>query len=368
MSASLSGPRSMLTVAGHHVVSSVGLDAGLTCAAIRAGVARFAEHPFFHPRPPEPETGEPVSPLIAAFAPLPGLDPETSGVERMLELARAALEGLMREVGLMRRQLARTALLIALPTQDDVVARWDLRENFAAALLARAGLAGLAEVLIDQSGHTGALALTLPAGQLLQSGRVDHCVVLAVDSLLSLDRLAALDAVYRLKSLRGVDGIIPGEAAVALLLERADSPAGRRALARLGPLQAAVESQPFTSVAASTGVALSAVLRSACAEAPPLPVSWLLADLNGESYRAHEWGLARARLGSQLRQPLRLVHPADCLGEVGAAIGGVLLSCAIEGFARGRAPDTRAVLFAGADDGARVAMTVHPPDASPLTT
>jgi 3-oxoacyl-[acyl-carrier-protein] synthase-1 len=64
------------------------------------------------------------------------------------------------------------------------------------------------------------------------------------------------------------------------------------------------------------------------------------------------------RLHDQLGGVKHLLHPADCLGDVGAATGGVLLGLAARAFERGYALASRALLFVASDDGARAALTI----------
>jgi hypothetical protein len=69
-------------------------------------------------------------------------------------------------------------------------------------------------------------------------------------------------------------------------------------------------------------------------------------------------GLVRVRLTQQLQGLRRLWHPADCLGDVGAATGGVLMAVLGRSFQRGYAPADRALLWAGNDEGQRTALVL----------
>ena len=156
-----------------------------------------------------------------------------------------------------------------------------------------------------------------------------------------------------MKSERGVDGFVPGEAASVVLLE-----SERRARARSATILARVEGlgrgrEPNTRATerASTGAGLCAALEAALRPLGPAQGLWVLCDLNGESDRAFEWGLAQARLGPLLAGSRAVDHPAHSLGDVGAASGGVLLACAATGFARGYAPAEHALLWTRSDDG-----------------
>jgi len=74
--------------------------------------------------------------------------------------------------------------------------------------------------------------------------------------------------------------------------------------------------------------------------------------MNGEGYRASEWGTAQFRLASLSKDWANLVCwlPAVSVGDVGAATSVVQACVAIEAAQRGYAP-TRFVALAASSDG-----------------
>lgn len=354
MSAARSQEPGGLAVTGLAVMSPLGHDAEQTCAAIRAGINGVGEHPYFNVETPDPEWDEPER-LLAGL--VPGIDPWLSGKARLIELALPALRSLCERARLLRAELSRTALLLSLPQPDEAVRAWQLDASFAEELCLRAGLRPFAPSRVDQSGHASMLRMLGEAAALLEAGEADRCIVLGVDSYHDEHRLTVLDRAYRLRSARCKDGFLPGEAAIALLCERAGGPA-RASLAELGRPAFAVEPRSIRGDLASTGAGLCQVIAGALGDPR---ARWVLCDLNGESYRSFEWGLALTRLSERFAGPLRLVHPADCVGDVGAASGGLLVACAAQAFARAYAPAESALLWASSDDGPRAAMLVNAP-------
>jgi len=77
-------------------------------------------------------------------------------------------------------------------------------------------------------------------------------------------------------------------------------------------------------------------------------VGQVFCDLNGEEYRAHEWMLALCRL----LEVGEITHPADCLGDVGAAFAPVLIGLAALALARDHEVG-RALVACSSDFGAR---------------
>jgi 3-oxoacyl-[acyl-carrier-protein] synthase-1 len=343
-----------LAVTGLAVMSPLGHDAEQTCAAIRAGINGVGEHPYFNVETPDPEWDE-AERLLAGL--VPGIDPWLGGRERLVELALPTLRSLCERARLLRAELGRTALLLSLPQPDEAVRAWQLDASLAEELCLRAGLRPFAPSRVDQSGHASMLRMLGEAAALLDAGEADRCIVLGVDSYHDEQRLAVLDRTYRLRSARCKDGFLPGEAAIALLVESAASPA-RSSLIDLGRPTFGVEPRTLRGDLSSTGTGLCQVIAGALGERG---ARWVLCDLNGESYRSFEWGLARTRLPERFAATFRLVHPADCVGDVGAASGGLLVACAAQAFARAYAPAESALVWASSDEGLRAAMLVNAP-------
>lgn len=350
-----------LAVTGIAMLSPAGDSVEQSCATIRAGLSGMSEHGYFDARSVDPEWEE-AEPLRAA--PVPTVDPTLDGPERLLELCLPPLRALVEQRRLRRRDLPSTALLLSLPQLDAATSTWGLAQGFADELCARAGLEGFASIAVDQSGHASMFAALRSAGSLLRAATVSRCLLLGVDSYLSEDRLEQLDEGYRLKSERAVDGFIPGEAAAAMMVELHDPrrPSESPPWALLAEPGLAMEPETIASEKASTGRGLGEAVSAALASRPPdEAVRWVLCDLNGESYRAFEWGVVQSRLASRFGAIANLDHPAESIGDVGAASGGVLIACAARAFARGYAPSPRALAFTSSEQGLRGALLIEPP-------
>jgi 3-oxoacyl-[acyl-carrier-protein] synthase-1 len=339
-----------LCITALEAVTPLGFDAEQTCAAVRARANRFAEHPFHIGLVRDPETEMP-EPLIASL--LSELDPDVV----------PAFKGLLAKSGLKRADLAQGALLLSLPkVEQDLEA--EMHRDLAATLTGRLGLGTLKLTKTLHAGHTGVAACLAEAAKLLAAGEAAFCFVAGLETYHLQPRLEALDEAWRLKTQRATDGFMPGEGAVVLLVETAAGAAARKAkpLATVADLGFGNETRPYGSDALSSGEGLGQALRPALARPRPAGGAgrWLLCDLNGESYRAAEWGLVRTRLGESLDPIAALTYPADCLGDTGAASGGLLIAYALHAFARGYAPADDALIWNASDDGGRSAMVVRP--------
>jgi 3-oxoacyl-[acyl-carrier-protein] synthase I len=351
----VTAPFRPLAISAAAARTAVGGGAAQTAASIRAGLSRFGAHPTYEALGNDPEWEE-REPLNVAAA--PGIDPALPSAERLHALLIPVLTDLVETASLQRRDFAQCALLLALPAPDEAVASWRLAETFLAEVSRRTGLVFKA-TRQSLSGHAAGVELLAEASALLASGEVQSCIVAGVDSYLSADRLAVLDGAYRLKSPRNVDGFCPGEAAAAVLLE---GPRSRRAgavKATIAAIGLGLEPEPLRSEKVSTCAGLVQALRGALP--PEGSPDFLLCDLNGESYRAFEWGVAQARLGARLEGLGRAVMPARSVGDVGAATGTLLLTTAVEAFARGWAPGGEALIFTASEGSLRAAARVSGP-------
>ncbi|ATB41052.1 3-oxoacyl-ACP synthase [Cystobacter fuscus] len=196
----------------------------------------------------------------------------------------------------------------------------------------------------------------------LTEHKADLCVVGAVDSLLESTFLHALLAEGRLKTGQSSSGLIPGEGAAALVLERTEDALRRQAwpLAVVDAISLEQDAphQPHAPIRAEGPTrALRTVLEVAGAGG----IRRVMNDLNGERWRFLEWALAETRCLDGLPRGWQLWHPADCLGDVGAAFGLVAVALATRAFARGYHGDGKVLIAACSERGERAAMCLSAP-------
>jgi 3-oxoacyl-[acyl-carrier-protein] synthase-1 len=132
-----------------------------------------------------------------------------------------------------------------------------------------------------------------------------------------------------------MDGFIPGEGAGLVLLGRPATTylAGLEPMAQL--LNVAPGTEPGHRYSKETyrGDGLAAAFAGALTQGAPLraPVATMFAGLNGESFGAKEYGVASLRSSGQLSPQIVVEHPIDCFGDIGAALGPVMVGLAAEG-------------------------------------
>ena len=339
---------------GMGCVTSVGVDAPMTAASVRAGITRFEETPFID------LGGEPMIVAAASFLPY-----DVRGVDRLVALAvpavREALEPLAARVGA-AVAARRIPLYLGTPTARPGWSR-DLDAQFRTRLVEERDLAlSASDVHVAALGHAAGVAAVATGAELIATGRADLVLAGGIDSYQDVHTLEWLDANRRLHSERNLDGFVPGEGAGFVLLSslRMAQHLGVPVLARV--CAAAVTREPFpiesTGVCVGTGLtdAFHRVFGDLDSDAR---ADWTLCDLNGESSRATEWTYAYVRSGRKHRDPLEIWHPADCYGDIGAASAAVMSALAIRAWSRHYARGPRCLIWASSDEGARGALLLE---------
>lgn len=332
--------------------TAVGLRPETAAAAIRAGISRVQEHPYL-----VDARGEP---LRAAFD--ARLDGGLSGCERMLALAERCLHQLATHLP-PRRELA-VPLLLSAPEPRPGFTEVDA-QHLARGLTRSYGPLRMHSARVVSHGHAGGLEAIHQAAQLVSSTAQDACVVGGVESWLEPRTLAWLSSRRRLVGTNSRSAFFPGEGACfALVLSHAARRSlGVRSLATIRGSGVATERCSLLSGVDNLAHGLTAAVRDACASlgGPAGIVDGVYCDLNGESYRAQEWGLAILRLHGWLRDPAGHIAPADRWGDLGAATGTALAMLPIAAWQRGYERGPLALLFAGSDAGRRAAVVLERP-------
>jgi 3-oxoacyl-[acyl-carrier-protein] synthase I len=316
--------------------TSIGDTLAATYAAVRGGINGFT---FSH-RLRDQKSGQPMR--VAA---LPGIPDTTLIGDRMEALAAAA----MREA---LAPLSPNALPDGLPALLSVPAERPGFDAEQSTKLAKNVFDGMPVPALRKrcgilrTGHEGGLGAVFFARDMILNGETPAVLVGGVDSYIEIETLHWIESTGRLKSEEAPNGFIPGEAAAFLLL-CSSAFASEHGLPVMGEVLAAsraVEPLPWYSGKATQGQGLTGALRNALTfpDAPDRRAAMTYCDMNGESWRADEWGYAYLRTATNHADPLDMRHPADCWGDVGAASGPLLAALAL--LELGRREDSRPAL------------------------
>jgi 3-oxoacyl-[acyl-carrier-protein] synthase I len=205
------------------------------------------------------------------------------------------------------------------------------------------------------------------ARRLIHNDRVPCCLVAGVDSFLVGPTLAAYESKHRLLTTSNSNGFIPGEAGAAVLLGPAGAsgrPELRCVAVGFGRERATVESgeplradglvEAYRAMRSDGGVTLD-------------DADYRYTDCNGEQYGFKNDRLAFHRVVRKMKERFDHLHPADSIGEIGAAVGpcvlGLALAAARKGYAPGNgvdaAPGKGVLCHFSNDEGDRAAMLLR---------
>ena len=176
-----------------------------------------------------------------------------------------------------------------------------------------------------QIGHAGGLIGLHATFRKLSEGSFDACVVAGVESYLSPETLEWLeqnDQLHGAGPLNNAWGFIPGEAAGAALLVSgvAVERLGMELLGQVLSVGRGFEQNKIKTETVCIGEGLTVAFREGLAGLPPgALVTDVYCDMNGEPYRADEFGFTCVRMKESFVSASDFVAPADCWGDVSAA-------------------------------------------------
>ncbi|SFO42568.1 3-oxoacyl-[acyl-carrier-protein] synthase-1 [Nitrosospira briensis] len=321
------------------MVSSVGLTAPSSCAAIRAGISNPTET-----RCRDSQDEWIIAHQVPFEKPWRGLSKLTrmavSAIEECLALAWP-IDWSRLPVLLCSSERSRPGRVDGI---DDRLLH-DIAEEL--------GVGFSPEAALFCHGRTGIAVALMHARKLIYSQGVERVLIVTTDTLVTRRTLAHYERNHRLLTPTNSNGFMPGEGACAFLVGR---PTGQRQLICAG-IGFDVEAAHIDSGAPLRGDGLVHAHKAALADCGRSmdDVDYRVTDLGGEHYYFKEAHLAFTRLRRQATDT-ELWHPAQCTGAGGAALGGVCLAVVHAALERGYAPGATALLHFSDDDGERASI------------
>jgi 3-oxoacyl-[acyl-carrier-protein] synthase I len=340
-------------IAGSGLLTSVGLSTASAAAALRCRINRFERI----------DAGDDEHRVTAA--PLPpelqdtSIEPAALLGRWMAEAAHAALDDVAGSLPhfaggpISTTDIPVLACLME-PTRAGRPPDWD--RTLIQAFMQQHGSPAAGSRVFAQGNVAAAPALQY-AQQLLYEQGAPAVLITAADSQLLPDILSALNQQQRCLGPHNPEGFIPGEAAAALLLLRADEDTQQEQLYFTGAGQAQEQARLDNDLP-STGQGLTQALRQACADAKQDVDSTdlVLADLSGEAFYAEEHTLASLRAYQSCPETPALWLPAESLGHTGAASGLIAAAWLREAQRLGYAPGFNSLCQLAGDAGQRAAI------------
>lgn len=327
-----------LSVIATGMMTCVGLNAPAACAAIRAGLTNFADTRFM---------GSDGEWIVGGEVPL---DSPWRGRAKLVHLVAPAIRECLDAIDPVDTE--KIPLLLCVAEKDRPGRFSGIDEHLLEEVQEVLGVTFNEYSAVIPQGRVGGVSAVKRALSLIYKGRFPYCIVAGVDTYLTAATLTAYEADFRLLTEQNSDGFIPGEAGAAVLLGPGDKKKAGMFITGIG---FGKESAPILSEEPlrAEGLVQAIKLALSTAKLDMGDIVFRICDVSGEQYWFKEAALALARILRQRKEEFDIWHPAECVGETGAAIVPIVLCVAVAAFRKRYSLGNRVLCHFGNDDGDR---------------
>lgn len=325
------------------LVTSVGLSAPASCAAIRAKISNPTETRFID------SGGEWI---MAHQVPL---EKPWRGLAKLIKMAAMVITECLE--GIAREQWASIPLLLCVAEPERPGRLDGLDDQLFLEIQQELDTHFAPESAIVAHGRVSVIIALAQARKLIHDNRFSLVIIAAADSLLTWPTLSVYEREDRLLTARNSNGFMPGEAGGALLVGRPDHKGG---LICEG-VGFAMEKAHIDSGEPLRGDGLAAAIKGALSEAglEMHDLDYRITDLSGEQYYFKEAALALSRILRVRKEEFDIWHPAESIGESGAVAGLAILAVADAACAKAYTAGPRILAHMANDAGQRASAILH---------
>lgn len=328
------------------MVTTVGFNSAASCAAIRAGIRNVYQTNLW-----DAESGEY---LAAGRVPLPHW---WIGLGKLAELVSPAIHECLEAAPPL--QGANIPILLGLSNEQRPYRFQNIDEEILGEIQDRLGFQLHRASRIFAKDHVFVVHALRRAKELIEAGEARLCIVAGVDSLVQQDLVEYYLSQRRLLTPMNSNGFAVGEAGSAILVGlTGTAPQGESEVLGMG---LAHEVARIESEEPLRGDGLAQAIGGAFRESGLTiqEMHYRISDLNGEHYKFKEMVFAMMRYERKPKPKLfDLWHPIEYFGDVGAAIGPIVLAVALDASQKRYAIGPTVLCTFGNDDGDRAAMVV----------
>ncbi|MDH0865776.1 hypothetical protein [Mitsuaria sp. GD03876] len=339
-----------LSVLASGLVTCLGFNGPASLAAMRAGVRHVRLTNLW-----DASAGEYVA---AGKVDLPQWWP---GAGKLADLVAPAIgECLKAATDATRTEARRIPLFLVLPRPDRPHLQARLDERLLEEIGFKLGLPLHPDSRLFPADRAATVSALVAARQWLSDSAEPYCVIAGVDSLIEPKLVDELLSRRRILSGDNSNGFSPGEAASAVLVGR-EGHGFADELQILGWGSGHEPATPDSEVPLRGDGLIEAIGQALQASGLSMQEShFRISDLNGEHDRFKEMTFAMLRYERHPRPLLNeLWHPVEHVGEVGAAIGPLLLAVALHAGQRDYGVGSTALCTLSNDDGARACVVTR---------
>lgn len=338
-------------------ITALGVNSYESAMALRAGAVGMREGALLD------EAQEPIT-----FCSVPTLGPWLEGPERLDALADICLHDLLEQAPFLVHQRAKVVLLLdedqGEPSSQGIVPAEAL--GMRVRQWVRETTQSTTPLEVDVTGGGGFGDAINRLAQELRDGYFEFGLLLAAHTDYGIERIAQLSRHHRLHKAEQLDGLIPGEAAVGLLVCTAQTARTNNLIptCAVGPAAVTMEKARWDNDHPSfeaAGLTVAARTATAPQTSAGRPIGWVQSDISAEMFRVYELQTVMTRIQKRLGPPQVLETPCQKMGHLGAASAAWQVAYAAEAFRRGFAPAAEVLCMAGSEGGARSAFVVSSP-------
>lgn len=346
-----------LYIAGIGMITPVGANTEMTAAAVNAGISAYAETEYYD------QSSQPITMALVPDIIFDEIDTEigegdryNARHDRVIKMAIIAI----REACAQQSTKQAVPLVLAMP---DVPA--DADDERLSPLIQNLQHNCKPWINAEQcrsinSGRAAGIEAIEFAFNYLYDLPNDFILIGGSDSYQDYSRLNPLSEADRLLVPDSMDSFAPGEAAGFLLLTKYPG----LALARNGHIIAlnlpgvTEETGHLHSEETYRGDGLDQAFKKALNNHPQQNIHSIYSSMNGENHWAKEYGVAYLRNCTAFQEQVKIEHPADSYGDLGAATSPVLIALAAEHLLSSNKAQTHLV-YSSSDHAKRGAIVVE---------
>jgi 3-oxoacyl-[acyl-carrier-protein] synthase-1 len=328
------------------MVTAVGFNWASSCAAIRAGIRNVNETNLW-----DKASG---TYLAAGRVPLPQW---WIGVGKLAELVAPAIAECLAAASPVPKE--RIPILLGIASRGRPFGLPDLTARIFPEIEHRLGFRLHPASRVLPRDHVSVAFGLRVAEDLIDSGQASCCIVAGVDSLIQQNLVEHYIARQRLLTPQNSNGFSAGEAGSAVLVSAVGEATGALRIVGIGQSRETAHIESEEPLRAEGLIeAISQAFRDGNCGYDDL--HYRITDLNGEHYKFKEMTLAMMRFQRRPKPKLfDLWHPNEFIGDVGAAIGPLVLGLALHAGAKGYGIGPTVLCTFGNDDGERSAIVTH---------
>lgn len=345
-------------IAGIGMVTAIGANTAMTAASVRAGVTGYQSTDYYTQQTKQPitMTRVPRELLDSMQVDIDEGSYYSGQYDNIIKMAILAL----REAVSNQVITQSVPLILAMP-EDLPQVTYITPDALQANLLNQKDLPLHNNLVryIRTGRAAGIEGLDLAQRYLFDQGE-DYVLLGGSDSYWAYPRLSELDKDNRVLTPVSQDSFAPGEGAGFLLLTRHPERAMVRDHHIISLSSSGCSQEPghLSSVEPYKGDGLDQAFKQALKDYTGKAIDTIYASMNGENHWAKEYGVAYMRNKKSFSDTVKIEHPADCYGDLGAATGPILIGLAADDLLNQSGLATHLV-YSSSDGAPRAAVRVE---------